>query len=190
MSSRRQISNPLVGRCRQVSLYLTGWSLRSPQGNGDMNRGTGWYYINGEYCNFNIIPLIGKCEVFVEVKPVKSSLSNKLRLVDLSENDEDGGSYVVENDKNTHTPTAVTANRIQVFFLAMMTSSNGNIFRITGHLCGEFTGPRWISPHKGQWRGALMFSLIYAWIKGWVNTDEAGDFRRQQAHYDVIVMFI
>ena len=26
----------------------------------------------------------------------------------------------------------------------MMTSSNGNIFRDTGHLCGEFTGPRWI----------------------------------------------
>ena len=29
----------------------------------------------------------------------------------------------------------------------MMTSSNGDIFRITGHLCGEFTGPLWI-PHK------------------------------------------
>ena len=29
----------------------------------------------------------------------------------------------------------------------MMTSSNGNIFRVTGHLCGEFTGRRWI-PHK------------------------------------------
>ena len=28
----------------------------------------------------------------------------------------------------------------------MMTSSNGNIFRVTGHLCGGFTGPRWI-PH-------------------------------------------
>ena len=28
----------------------------------------------------------------------------------------------------------------------MMTSSNGNIVRVTGHLCGEFTGPRWI-PH-------------------------------------------
>ena len=25
-----------------------------------------------------------------------------------------------------------------------MTSSNGNIFRVTGHLCGEFTGQRWI----------------------------------------------
>ena len=29
----------------------------------------------------------------------------------------------------------------------MMTSSNGNIFRVTGHLCGEFTGLRW-SPRK------------------------------------------
>ena len=26
----------------------------------------------------------------------------------------------------------------------MMTSSNGNIFHVTGHLCGEFTGNRWI----------------------------------------------
>ena len=33
------------------------------------------------------------------------------------------------------------------------------------------------SPHKGQWRGALMFSLIYAWIIGWINTREAGDLR-------------
>ena len=30
----------------------------------------------------------------------------------------------------------------------MMTSSNGNIFRISGHLCGKFTGPRWISRTK------------------------------------------
>ena len=32
------------------------------------------------------------------------------------------------------------------------------------------------SPHKGQWRGALMFSLICAWISGWANNREAGDF--------------
>ena len=44
----------------------------------------------------------------------------------------------------------------------MMTSSNGNIFRVTDPLCGEFTGHRWIPLTKGQWRGALMFSLIYA----------------------------
>ena len=44
------------------------------------------------------------------------------------------------------------------------------------------------SPHKGQWRGALMFSLICAWINDWVNNREAGDFRRHRGHYDVIVM--
>ena len=43
------------------------------------------------------------------------------------------------------------------------------------------------SPHKGQWRGALMFSLICAWINGWVNNREAGDLRCHRAHYDVIV---
>ena len=30
----------------------------------------------------------------------------------------------------------------------MMTSSNGNIFRVNSHLCGEFTGPRWIPRTK------------------------------------------
>ena len=44
------------------------------------------------------------------------------------------------------------------------------------------------SPHKGQWRGALMFSLICVWINGWVNNHEAGDLRRYRAHYDVKVM--
>ena len=71
----------------------------------------------------------------------------------------------------------------------MMTSSNGNIFRVTGHLCGEFTGPRWIPHTKAmQWRGALMFTFICARINGWVNNREAGDLRRNRAHYDVIVM--
>ena len=45
------------------------------------------------------------------------------------------------------------------------------------------------SPHKGQWRGALMFTLICARMNGWVNNGEAGDLRRNRAHYDVIVMF-
>ena len=44
------------------------------------------------------------------------------------------------------------------------------------------------SPHKGQRRGALMFSLICVWINGWVNNREAGDLRRYRAHYDVSVM--
>ena len=44
------------------------------------------------------------------------------------------------------------------------------------------------SPHKGQWRGALMFSLICAWINGWVNNREAGDLRSHRVHCDVSVM--
>ena len=44
------------------------------------------------------------------------------------------------------------------------------------------------SPHKGQWRGALIFSLICTWLYGWINNREAGDLRRYRAHYDVIVM--
>ena len=44
------------------------------------------------------------------------------------------------------------------------------------------------SPHKGQWRGALMFTLICTRINGWVNNREAGDLRRHRAHYYVIVM--
>ena len=44
------------------------------------------------------------------------------------------------------------------------------------------------SPHKGQWRRALMFSLICVWINGWVTNREAGDLRHYRTHYDVIVM--
>ena len=44
------------------------------------------------------------------------------------------------------------------------------------------------SPHKDQWHGSLMFSLIYARINGWVNNRKAVDLRRNRAHYDVIVM--
>ena len=42
-------------------------------------------------------------------------------------------------------------------------------------------------PHKGQWRGALMF-FICARINAWVNKREAGDLRHYGAHYDVTVM--
>ena len=44
---------------------------------------------------------------------------------------------------------------IRIFYtfctlLNMMTSSNGNIFRVTGYLCGEFTGQRWIPRTKAS----------------------------------------
>ena len=60
--------------------------------------------------------------------------------------------------------------------MIMMTSLNGNIFRVTSPLCGKLSGHRLIhwsrvnSPHKDKWHGALVFSLICAWwMNGWVN---------------------
>ena len=44
------------------------------------------------------------------------------------------------------------------------------------------------SQHKGQWRGALMFTLISVRINGWVNNGKAGDLSRHCAHYDITVM--
>ena len=70
----------------------------------------------------------------------------------------------------------------------MMTSANGNIFRVTGPLCGEFTGHPWISITKASDAELLMFFMICAWLNGWVNNREAGDLRRHRAHYDAIVI--
>ena len=42
----------------------------------------------------------------------------------------------------------------------MMTSSNGNIFRVTGHLWGEFTGPRWIPRTKAS--GAVLWCFLWS----------------------------
>ena len=44
------------------------------------------------------------------------------------------------------------------------------------------------SPHKDQWRGVLMFSLICAWTNARVHNRDAGDLRHHRAHYDVAVM--
>ena len=44
---------------------------------------------------------------------------------------------------------------------SMMTSLNGNIFSVTGHLCGEFTGPRWI-PHTKASDAELWCVLLSA----------------------------
>ena len=81
----------------------------------------------------------------------------------------------------------------------MITSSNGNIFRVTGLSAGNSpVNPPPPPPpptththtHKGQWREALMFSLINACINSWGNSREAGDLRRHPAPYDVIIFGI
>ena len=69
-----------------------------------------------------------------------------------------------------------------------MTSSNGNIFRVTGHLCGEFTGLRWIPRTKASDAELSCFLWSAPEINGWVNNGEAGELRRHRAHYDVTAM--
>ena len=44
--------------------------------------------------------------------------------------------------------------------VVMMTSSNGNIFRATGPLCGEFTGHRWITLTRPVTRSFDVFSEL------------------------------
>ena len=75
-----------------------------------------------------------------------------------------------------------------IFSMCMITLSNGNIFRITDPLCGEFTSHRWI-PHTKAIDAELWSFLWFApEINRWVNNHEAGDLRRHHAHYDIVVM--
>ena len=66
-----------------------------------------------------------------------------------------------------------------------MTSSNGNIFRVTGPLWGEFTGGRWLPLTKAS----EVELWCFLWIDGWANNRNAGDLRRHCARYVVTVMF-
>ena len=68
-----------------------------------------------------------------------------------------------------------------------MASSNGNIFRVTGHLCGEFTGPGEFPTQRPVTRSFDVFFDLRL-NKRLRNNREAGDSRHYRAHYDVIVM--
>ena len=66
----------------------------------------------------------------------------------------------------------------------MMTSWNGTVSALLAICAGNSPVP---VEFPAQ-RPVSQFSLIYVWINGWVNNREAGDLRRNSAHYDVIVM--
>ena len=56
----------------------------------------------------------------------------------------------------------------QIYIYGMMTSANGTFSALLAICAGNSPVN---SRHKGQWCGALMFSLICAWINGWVNNE-------------------
>ena len=77
-------------------------------------------------------------------------------------------------------------NLMQV--LALHDPQFAHIFRVTGPLCGEFTGHRWIPLTKASDAELWFFSMICARINGWVNIRKSGDLRRHRTHYGVTVM--
>ena len=72
--------------------------------------------------------------------------------------------------------------------LSMMTSSNGIIFRVTGPLCGEFTGHRWSPLTKASGAELWCCFFICAWTNGSLNNRGADDLRPHRVHYDVTVI--
>ena len=70
-----------------------------------------------------------------------------------------------------------------------MTSSNGNIFRVTGHLCGEFIAPRWI--HRTNASGAELWCFLWSASEERLSKQSWGWWlRRYRAHYGVIVIIL
>ena len=83
---------------------------------------------------------------------------------------------------------AISQKKLKISILhIMMKSSNGNIFRVTGPLCGEFTGPGEFPTQRPVTR-SFDFFFDLRLNNGWVNNREAGDLRRHRGHYDVNVM--
>ena len=108
----------------------------------------------------NGFPILVRCHLYIESGPRAKPVFAKLQLQQIT------------TDMNKH----------------RMTSSNRNIFCVTGPLCGEFTSHRWIPLTKASNAELWSFCWIYSWINGWVNNRKAGYLRRHRAHYDVTVM--
>ena len=115
-------------------------------------------------------------------------------------------SYTIINRSGTDAGV-IRANQAMAADWCMMTASNGNIFRVTGPLFGEFTGHLWIPLTKaseaelwcflrsapkqswGWWSDLRAHYDVIVMINGWVNNRVAGDLSRHRAHYDVIVIY-
>ena len=114
----------------QLSLLFQGWDNITRRMTSPL-----WRVTSGDQSNINMRGLFTwhnhvyykKYEAMMFAKVVKCvlALSNSVAVVDIYQK---------------HLQTAAI----------MMTSSNGNIFRVTGHLCGEFIGPRWIPCTKAS----------------------------------------
>ena len=60
------------------------------------------------------------------------------------------GMWEDEPANNNNNITGLHTQPLSSFVQCMMTSSNGKIIHVTGPLCGEFTGHRWIPLTKAN----------------------------------------
>ena len=70
----------------------------------------------------------------------------------------------------------------------MMTSSNGNIYRVTGPLCGNSPITREFPSQRPVMQSFNVLFDLHLKKNGWVNNWDAGGLRRHCAHYDVTIM--
>ena len=103
-----------------------------------------------------------------------------------------GMDYLSSASEGTWIPNVVPGEWA-LSFTPMMTSSNGNIFRVTGHLCGEFTGHRWILRTKASdaelwcflWSAPEWRSSKQSWV-WWFETPSHPLWRHNNALYYII----
>ena len=92
------------------------------------------------------------------------------------------------------TPWIVTYKHRQIHDVSgpssciMMKSSNRNLFHVTGPLCGEFTGHRWIPCTKASDAELWCFSLICTGTNSYANNQDTSDVKCHWAPYDITVM--
>ena len=86
---------------------------------------------------------------------------------------------MVHFDKSSR-PQWVKRQTIIRKMLTIITSWNGNIFRVTGPLCGEFTGDRWILRTKAS--DAKLWYFFYLPLTKWLSKQSWGWWFEMPSH--------
>ena len=132
------------------------------------NRLNVFYYVRGD-CHLesttNDVIVVGECGYMSHIHCYSSALHNRKRPL-------------ASPDLWGESPMMSWWRHQMDTFSALMALFAGNLPVTGGFLA------------KGQWHGALMFSLICAWTNSSANNRDAGDLRCHCAHYDVTVMVI
>ena len=144
--------------------------------------------INGRWANLELTSLVREAtDGYVMICAFQFGvLETTDMLPHLQDEESTVVTLVIARDTRTTWSLRHDVNQEQTIkIIAMMTSSNGNIFPVTGPLCGEITGHRWIPLTKPSNPELWCFLWFAPEQTVWVINQDAGDLRRRHAHYDV-----